>query len=133
MQKFLLTASVCVSLGFGISPALAGSISDSELVSLQVTMQSHIDATLVEGAMLSMDAASGNVMHYYPTKAHPKVMTMGDNFIMCAEMVDENGNNSMANFYIARAGAKFMVFQTTVGSDPILEKLMKDGRVAMAN
>lgn len=132
MKQFLAASALCTTL-LAMPTAYAGTLSDTDLMALQVTMQSHIDASLVDGAMLYMDPETGNVMHYYPTKAHPKVMSLGDNFVMCAEVVDDMNKASMANFYITRSGAHFVVFQTTVGTDPTLQKLMKDGRATMAN
>lgn len=134
MKNYLSACAVFAALSFGNpGAAFAEPFSDADLVSLQVTMQTHIDSVLVEGAMLSLDATTGEVVAYYPTKAHPKIMTMGEHVIMCADFVDANGKPAMANFYIANDKGRFVVFNTTVGADPILEKLMKDGKVAMVN
>ena len=48
-------------------------------------------------------------------------------------VVDAEGKASMADFYITRNGGTFVVFQSVVGHDPLLEKLMADNRVSMAN
>ncbi len=133
MNKYLLAAATCVSFALVLPTAMAGSLGDNDLVALQAAMQSHIDQSVINGALLAIDAKTGELEHYYPTKAHPKVMTMGDNFVMCAEMVDDDGKESMANFYVAREGGRYVVFQSTFGADPALEQMMKDGRVAMAN
>jgi hypothetical protein len=106
---------------------------DGDLLALQVTLQSYIDASLVNGALLSVDAESGKTVQYFPTKAHPKVMALGNDYVMCAEVVDAEGKASMADFYITRNGGNFVVFQSVVGHDPLLEKLMADNRVSMAN
>lgn len=133
MKKHLWAAATCMSFVFGLPSAMAGSLSDNELVALQAAMQGHIDQSVVNGALLAIDAKTGELNHYYPTKAHPKVMTMGDNFVMCAEVVDDDGKGSMANFYVAREGSRYVIFQSTFGADPALDQMMKDGRVAMAN
>lgn len=134
MKKILSACAVLATLSFANpATAVAETLSDADMVSLQVTMQSHIDSVLVEGAMLSLDPASGDVVAYYPTKAHPKIMTMGNYIIMCADFVDADGKGAMANFYMAKDKGRYVVFNTTMGADPVLEKLMKDGKVAMVN
>lgn len=133
MKKHLWAIAACVSFAVCAPAAVAGPLGNNELVELQAAMQSHIDQSIVNGALLAIDANTGNLNQYYPTKAHPKVMTMGDNFVLCAEVVDDDGKESMANFYVAREGSRYVVFQTTFGADPALERMMKDGRVAMAN
>lgn len=134
MKKHLSACIIFAALSiFNPTAASADPLSDADIVALQVTMQSHIDSVLVDGAMLSLDPATGTVVSYYPTKAHPKIMTMGKHIIMCADFVDVSGKTTMANFYIANDKGRYVVFNTTVGADPVLEKLMKDGKVAMAN
>lgn len=134
MKKTMLALLPAAALALAWPPpAMAGTLQDGDLLALQVTLQSYIDASLVNGALLSVDAESGKTVQYFPTKAHPKVMALGNDYVMCAEVVDAEGKASMADFYITRNGGTFVVFQSVVGHDPLLEKLMADNRVSMAN
>ena len=134
MKKTMLALLPAAALALAWPPpAMAGTLQDGDLLALQVTLQSYIDASLVNGALLSVDAESGKTVQYFPTKAHPKVMALGNDYVMCAEVVDAEGKASMADFYFTRNGGNFVVFQSVVGHDPLLEKLMADNRVSMAN
>ena len=134
MKKHLAACIIFAGLNlFQPAAAMAEPLSDADMVALQVAMQTHIDSALVDGAVLSLDPATGNVVSYYPTKAHPKIMTMGKHIIMCSDFVDVSGKPTMANFYMASDKGRYVVFNTTFGVDPALEKMMKDGKVAMAN
>ena len=134
MKKYISACVIFAALSFAQpGAAFADTFTDAEMVSLQVAMQSHIDSVLVDGALLALNPDNGKVMAYYPAKAHPKIMTFGEHIILCADVVDANGKVAMANFYVANDKGRYVVFSTTIGADPILEKLMKDGKVAMAN
>lgn len=132
MKSFLLTALSVVAISFA-TPALAAKLSDGEIVKLQAEMQMHIDAVSVEGALLGFDAATGKVLSYVPTKAHPKIMAMGEHIIMCADVVDASGKTAMVNFYMAKNGGRYVVFHTTFGDDPALMRMMQSGQIMMAN
>lgn len=132
MKYALLGGAALLAVSFA-APAGAASLASDEIVRLQAEMQAHIDATAIDGALLAFDAGKGEVKTYYPTKAHPKIMFMGDKIVMCADVVDANGSKTMVNFYMAKNGSRFVVFHTTFGEDAALMKMMKDGRLVMAN
>ncbi|MFO1033440.1 MAG: hypothetical protein U1E15_04925 [Hyphomicrobiales bacterium] len=127
--RFLALAALLATA----APASAGSVNDADMVALQAAMQSHIDSTLVDGAVLSIDQSTGDITKLYPGKAHPKLMIMGDKYVLCANFMDEAGNMVMGNFYMARNGSQFVVFASTFGPDALLERLMADGKVAAGN
>ena len=129
-------AAVVMSLAVAAFPPLAGAgapLSSSELVELQAMLQTHIEDSLVEGALLDVNDSDGGLKAYYPTKAHPKIMSAGEFLILCADMVDDAGLQVMANFYVARGSHGYVVFETTFGDDPALAALMKSGKAVMAN
>lgn len=132
MFKKLAPAVLALSLFVG-APASASTLSGSALVDLQVAMQQYIDSAVVDDALLQVDPATGLIKSYFAVKAHPKIMTWGDNIIMCSDFRDEAGNVVMGNFYMTKRNGQYTVFQATFGADPALDKLMKDGKVAMAN
>jgi hypothetical protein len=132
MSKFVPLIALAFALSLP-SAGFAAEVSDADSVALQASMQSQIDRNLVDGAVLSLDPVTGDVSKLYPAKAHPKIMTFGDKYVLCADFMDETGNMVMGNFYMARAGDHFVVFDATYGPDSLLERLMADGKVAMAN
>jgi hypothetical protein len=131
MNRFIRGLALTTALTFAAAPAWA--LESNDLVALQAAMQSHIDAVTIDGAVLNFVAAEGKAVPLYPSKAHPKIMTMGAHFVMCADFVDAAGNAVMANFYMAKNESGYVVYHTTFGPDAALEAMMKDGKVAMAN
>lgn len=53
-------------------------------------MQQHIQRSLVKDAILQLDAETGEIRSLYPTKAHPTIIAMGDNFILCTDLLDKS-------------------------------------------
>ena len=123
----------CLLSALSATPAFAASLSVQDQVSLQAAMQQYIDSHAVKDALLQIDASTGNINEYVVTKAHPKMMTWGSNAILCSDFVDQSGKTVMGNFYVARTDNGFVVFQVSFGMDPVLDKLMKDGKAVMAN
>lgn len=128
---------ICMMAAAAIfTPATASAeirLTDTQLVELQAVLQTHIDDNLVGGALLRVSEKDGSLLSYYPTKAHPKIMSTDKFLILCAEFIDNDGGDVMANFYLAQSGGRYVVFETTFGPDPALEHLMKSGRAIMAN
>jgi hypothetical protein len=130
-MKSVLFAAVLLSLN--ALGAAAETLSNEKLVKLQTVMQGYIDANAINGALLRFDASTSQVTELFATKAHPKIMTIGQHFVMCADFVDAQGKPVMGNFYIAQDGDRFVVFNTTWGEDAALMSMMKDGKASMAN
>jgi hypothetical protein len=131
MKNFMTGIAVACALALS-TPVMAASISDAEMVSLQATMQNHIDQNLVDGAVLSLDPNTGDITKLYPAKAHPKMMLFGDKYVLCTDFMDDAGNMVMGNYYMAKSEDHYVVISATYGYDALLERLMADGRVAMA-
>ena len=105
----------------------------SEKAMLQVSMQRHIDRRLVEGAYLHMDMKTGDVQELHPATAHPMILKMGKYFVLCSDFRDKEGKSVNIDFYLARRGASFIVFQTLVDDRKPLVRLMKAGKVSRVN
>lgn len=94
---------------------------------LQAAMQQHIERSLVHGAILHLNTETGEVKPLYPTQAHPMVIAMGDNFILCTDLRDKAGNAMPLDLYMAPSGRSFKVFHSEIGNREPLRKFMKNG------
>ncbi|MEZ5870345.1 MAG: hypothetical protein R3D32_00615 [Nitratireductor sp.] len=111
--------------------ALAGGLSVEEKAVLQASVFQHINALSIDGIIPHVDLTTGVTMDLVPTKAHPMILTMGGNFVLCTDFRDPQGQFVNVDFYIARVDTGFVVFQTEINNRPALENLMKAGKVAM--
>lgn len=119
----LLTVSLAAQAGTRMSAA--------EKALLQAGMQQHIDRGLVDGAWLSIDLASGIVSALHPVTAHPMILRLGDHFVLCSDFRDGKGNAVNVDFFMARRGKGFVVFQMVVGDRAPLKALMQAGKAEM--
>jgi hypothetical protein len=131
MKQFYASALVLLSF---VNPTWAGTtVSQENLTALQATMQSFVDQSLVDGAILQIDYETGKTQPIYPGKAHPIVMAIDDKFVLCSEFRDANGLAVNADFYIAGSDDKFVVYAAHYGPHPELEALAKAGKATMVN
>jgi len=105
----------------------------SEKAMLQVSMQRHIDRSLVDGAYLHMKMETGEVRELHPITAHPMIMKMGKYFVLCSDFRDKSGKSVNIDFYMARRGSSFVVFQALVDDRKPLKRLMKAGKASRVN
>ena len=122
--------ALIVTLCVAATPAWAIGLNDK--VNLQASMQRHIDTLTVNGAYLHFDPAAGEVQRLHPVTAHPVIMQMGDNFVLCFDFKDDAGKDVAVDFYMARKGKSFVVFHAAVSNRQALQKLMKAGKVTRA-
>ena len=95
-------------------------------------MFQHIDKSVVDGVFLHVDLGVGKVEEFAPAKAHPMILRMGEYFVLCTDFRDKDGKSvNNIDFYVARHGKGFVIFQTEVNNRAALEKLMKEGKAAM--
>ena len=128
MRRILCSAMVFVSMSLA---AQASDLSVEDKAGLQASVFQRIDSLSVDGAIPHVDLASGAVVDLVPTKAHPMILTMGEKFVLCTDFRDPAGKFVNVDFYVARAGNGFVVFQTEINNRAALEQLMKAGKVAM--
>ena len=130
MRFPVVAIALCAMLANGL-PAVAGVGGDStaDKVRLQAAMQRHIDSLTIDGAVLHLDMASGEVIELFPTQAHPLIMTMGDHFVLCAELKDAAGRSLPIDLYVAAADGRFVTFRTEIGNRSPLQEMMKRGQV----
>ncbi len=120
---------LCVALGLSV-PSEAAAVSAGEQASLQAAMQRHIDSALVEGRYLRLDADTGEVLALRPMAAHPVILRMGEYFVLCADFRAENGAKINIDFYLARKGRSFVVFDEQVDNRALIRQLMNSGKLA---
>lgn len=127
MRTILLIAAL---LGLGAGPGSAETaLSLNEKAVLQAAMQRHIDRSLVDGAILYLDRASGDVQRLHPVTAHPMILLFGEHFVLCFDFRDDAGNNVPIDYYMARQGSSYAVFHTAVADRALLQDLMAAGKV----
>ena len=113
-----------------LTPAVsAAADSTVDKTRLQAAMQQHIERQLVDGAILHLDTASGDVQTLYPTQAHPMILQMGEHFVLCSDLKDESGKSMPIDLYMAQKGKRFVVFHTEIDNRGPLKGLMKSGVV----
>lgn len=126
-RNLFIGLALAVSVGTGASAGQ--SISLAEKAALQAAMQQHIDRILVDGAFLQLDTASGHVRALHPYKPHPVILRMGEYFVLCSDFRDDKGKTVNVDFYMARRGRSYAVFQSVMDGDVLLKRLMKAGTV----
>lgn len=111
-----------------LSPALADDATDL-IAELQMTMQRHVDQSLIDGAIQRLDFETGDMVRYFPNDTHSMVMAMGEDYVLCLGLTTENGSSAPVDFYITETGSGFRVYQTEINNREVLENLMRAGRV----
>lgn len=123
---YALSAALLLSLT--AAPAALLAAPDAALATaLQATMQQHIDRSRVNGAFLALDLKSGKLRRLAPGAAHPQIFAMQDGYVLCADMRDEAGNNINVDFFVARKGQGFVVYQSEVDNRDAFRALIKQG------
>jgi hypothetical protein len=110
MWRFLV-ALIAATFATG---AFAADIPADLQVKLQGAMLEHLDAVAVDGAYSYVDPKSQAVKTVYPANIHPMVVPFGDDYFVCSEMIDEDGNNLTADFLVREIGGEYRVVQTLI-------------------
>lgn len=122
-----------IALGIMTSAANAGDkVSTTKKIMLQATMQQSIARQLVDGKYYYFDAKAAKVHALYPGKTHPMIMRMGEHFILCTNFRKDDGKAVNVDFYVARQGDSFVIFDTVVDNRAPIKQLMKAGHVRVA-
>ncbi len=122
-----------MALALAVLPSQASeTLTTTERMQLQAAMQYSIYQKLVDGRYFYFDSKTANVATLYPAKAHPVIMQMGAHYILCSDFRDTNGKPVNVDFYVARKGSGFVVFDTVVDDHASLERQVKAGRARLA-
>lgn len=127
-MKFMTVAAV---LGITVAAMLPDSAAASTAgkVRLQAAMQQHIETLTIDGAILHLDTASGEVVELFPTQAHPVIMTMGDHFVLCADLKNAAGRSLPIDLYMTADGQRYVAFHTEIDNRSALQEMIKRGQV----
>jgi hypothetical protein len=129
LRNWVLVAAI---LGGAFAPSLAGALSLDDKTNLQAAMQRHLDRGSVDGVYLYLDPSAGTARGLHPVTAHPMILQMGENFVLCYDFRDNAGKDVEVDFYMARKDTSFVVFHSAVGDREMLHQLMKAGKVTRA-
>ncbi len=80
-------------------------------VELQTAMLNYMDSILVDGGYSYVDTKTDSLSTVYPANVHPFVVSLGDDYVVCSEMIDESGNTVTADFLVRRIGGDYRVVQ----------------------
>jgi hypothetical protein len=128
-MKKIVGAAIVLLAAFSAMPAYAANITEADRTALHAVMLQHIDRQVVDGMYLRMDLKGGNIEQFAPAKAHPMMFTMGENYVLCTDFKDKDGKTAMVDFYVAKRGKSYAVFQTEINNRDPLMKLMETGKV----
>ncbi len=129
-----MTRLASVAIGFTLALALtAPALADDKLsvgdkAALQAAMQQHIERSVVKGTWLKVNWETGSTRPLHPVTAHPMIVKLGENYVLCTDFRDDKGGNVNADFYMARRGKGFVVFQTEIDNRGPLTRLWKEGK-----
>lgn len=131
-RNFRFVAAAIAALQLFLLPVSAQALSLQDKTALQVAMQRHVDRQSVKGAYLHLDPATGKVIKLHPVTAHPMIMKMDENYVLCFDFRDGGGKSAEVDFYMAPKGKTFVVFHAAVANRALLKSLMKAGKVSRA-
>ena len=130
MRRFFhLTSLVLAAAVVATASSAAWALSLSDKANLQAAMQRHIDQRSVNGAYLHLDPKTGEVEALHPVTAHPMILRMGKNYVLCFDFKDEAGKKVDVDFYMARKAGTYVVFHQAVNGHDLLGRLMNAGKV----
>lgn len=113
--------------------AAAATLSTQDKIKLQAAMSRYIERHTVGDAYLFVDTKTGDVTKYYPVTQHPMIVKLKDVMVLCADLKTREGATVNVDFYAARDGANYTVFQAEIDRRPALESLVKSGVAAMVD
>jgi len=110
---------------FLASPVIAGSISTDVKTKLQSAMIAHVDDVSVDGAYTYLDTKTNAIETVYPANVHPMVLSMGADFFVCSEMINDKGDAVTADFLVRKVDGNYTVVQMIVNNRAALQAAMK--------
>ncbi len=123
-MKTILTALLfCLSL----APSAFARDTTILKAELQAAMQRHMDRSVINGALPFMNLETGKVEPLYPTESHPLILTMGDSFVLCADLRTSEGKKRIVDFYVTQAGKRYKIIRTEIDNRAPLKALVSSG------
>lgn len=107
-----------------VSPAVGADIPTELQVKLQSLMLSYTDSVLVDGGYTYIDTRDDSLRTVYPANVHPFIVTLGDDYVVCSEMIDESGEAVTADFVVRKIGGEYRIVQVLVDDREALQNVM---------
>lgn len=130
MRKLLIAGSLVLAVASSTAHAKS-TVTTSEKILLQATMQQSIESKLVDGKFYFFDPKVGRIRSLFPAKPHPLILSIGDHFIVCADFRNADGESVNVDFFVARQDNGFVIFDTVVDDHEAITKLMETGDVSV--
>lgn len=111
--------------GLVAPPAFAAKLSTGLQVELQSAMLAHNDSILVDGSYRYLDTGSDSMRVVYPANAHPFVVTLGEDYFVCSEFINDKGDTVTADYLVRKVEDKYKVVQMILDDRESLSKAMK--------
>ena len=108
MSKRLLAGAVFLASTSGWAADIPADLQ----VKLQSVMLDHIDTVAVDGAYTYVDTKDDTLKTVYPANVHPFVVQLGEDYFVCSQMIDEEGNSLTADFLVRQIDGEYRVVQT---------------------
>lgn len=108
----------------GASYAHAEQPSAALQVELQTAMLTYTESLLVDGGYTYIDTNSDALKTVYPANIHPFIVQLGEDFVVCSEMVDDAGNSVTADYVVRSIDGKYRVVQMLVNDRDSLQGAM---------
>ena len=107
-----MRAMFFLALGtFLASAAEAGDVAAELQIELQTAMLTYTDSILVDGGYSYVDTKTDALSTVYPANVHPFVVSLGHDYVVCSEMIDESGNTVTADVLVRQIGGDYRVVQ----------------------
>ena len=115
-----------------ILPSTAFALDLGEKAKLQGAMASHIDQLSINGNYPYLDTKTCKRRRLHAVTAHPVIMQIGKDYVLCFDFKDEGGRDVTVDFYIAPKNDFYVVFHTAIANRALLEGLIKTGAARRA-
>ena len=94
--------------------AVAADVPADLQVKLQGVMLRHIEQIVVDGSYTFVDSKNQALKTVYPANVHPMVVPFGDDYFVCSEVIDDDGNNLTADFLVREIEGEYTVVQILI-------------------
>ncbi len=124
-RQFLYLCQLTLIAGLVSPPAYADKLSTELQVELQTAMLTFNDSILVDGSYSYLDTRSDSMRIVYPANAHPFVVTLGEDYFVCSEFINDKGNTITADYLVRKIGEQYKVVQMILDDRESLSLAMK--------
>lgn len=123
MKTIIAVVFICLSL----APSAFARDTTVLKAELQAATQRHMDRSAINGALPFMNLETGEVEPLYPTETHPLILSMGDGFVLCADLRTADGSHRLVDFYLAPSGKRYKIIRTEISNRAPLKALIALG------